>query len=65
MASDSLNIYQLIEDLQRGAKAMETMLMYTEIKKLAESERFVKILTIQVQTANKLAGILGIEIEKE
>lgn len=65
MANDNLNIYQLIDDLERGAKALDKMLMFTDIKKLAESQTFVKILTNQVQTANKLAGILGIEIEKD
>lgn len=65
MASNSLNIYQLIDDLERGAKALDKMLMFTDVKNLAESTAFVKILTNQVMTANKLAGILGIKIDND
>jgi hypothetical protein len=65
MASDSLNIYQLIEELQRGANALDKMMMFTDVKKLSQTDTFVRIVQEQVKSAKKLAGILGIEIEKE
>jgi len=65
LASDSANIYGLIEDLERGAKGLGKLMMFTDVKKLSESETFVRILREQVKAAKKLAGLLGIEIEKE